>query len=92
MYPFSISADEHAPLNFPIKKRLSKLTKIHLLFNTTFIYMNIFSPFVASLKCTPTAGPALASAGPNWKQFCGAPLSGVCRNFFWGHQGIMIIP
>ena len=28
-------------------------------------------------------GPALASAGPDWKQFCGAPLSGGYRNF-WG--------
>jgi len=28
-------------------------------------------------------GPALASAGPDWKQFCGTPLSGVSRNF-WG--------
>jgi len=27
------------------------------------------------------AGPALASAGPDWKHFCGAPLSGVCRTF-----------
>jgi len=28
-------------------------------------------------------GPALADAGLNWKHFCGALLSGVCRNF-WG--------
>jgi len=28
-------------------------------------------------------GPALASAGADWKHFCGAPLGGVCRNF-WG--------
>jgi len=34
------------------------------------------------LKPAPT-GPALASAGPDWKYFCGAPLSGVCRHF-WG--------
>jgi len=27
---------------------------------------------------------ALASAGPDWKQFFGAPLSGVSRNFWWG--------
>jgi len=32
--------------------------------------------------CVP--GPALASAGPDWKHFCGAPLSGVCRNFRGG--------
>jgi len=25
-------------------------------------------------------GPDLASAGPDWWHFCGAPLSGVCRN------------
>jgi len=30
------------------------------------------------------AGPALASAGPDWKHFCGAPLSDVCRNFWRG--------
>jgi len=26
-------------------------------------------------------GPALATTGPSWKQFCGDTLSGVCRNF-----------
>ena len=31
----------------------------------------------------PGSGLALASAGPDWKHFCGALLSGVCRNF-WG--------
>jgi len=30
------------------------------------------------------AGPALASAGPDWKQFGGAPHSVVCRNFWRG--------
>ena len=29
-------------------------------------------------------GPVLASAGPDWKHFCGAPLSDVCRNFWKG--------
>jgi len=29
-------------------------------------------------------GPVLASAGPDWKHFCGAPLSDVCRNFWRG--------
>jgi len=33
---------------------------------------------------------ALSSAGPDWKYFCGAPLSGVCRDFLGGHQIIMI--
>jgi len=28
-------------------------------------------------------GPALASAGPDWKHFCGAPFSGLWR-IFWG--------
>ena len=32
------------------------------------------------------AGPALASAGPDWKHFCGAPLSGLCRNFLGEHR------
>jgi len=27
------------------------------------------------------AGPVLASAGADWKHFCGAPLSSVCRSF-----------
>jgi len=34
----------------------------------------------------PQPGPALASARPDWKHFCGSPLSGVCI----GHQVIMI--
>jgi len=34
-------------------------------------------------------GPALTSAGPNWKQFCGVPLS-VCTEIFEEHQVIMI--
>ena len=29
-------------------------------------------------------GPVLASAEPDWKHFCGAPLSGVSRNFWRG--------
>ena len=29
----------------------------------------------------PHIGPALESAGPDWKHFCGAPFSGKCRNF-----------
>jgi len=36
------------------------------------------------------AGPALASAGPDWKHFCGAPLNGLCRNVLRGHQVIII--
>jgi len=35
-------------------------------------------------------GPALASAGPDWKYFRGTPLSGMCRHFLGGHQVIMI--
>jgi len=35
------------------------------------------------------AGPALACAGPDWKQFCGAPLSGA-HIIFEEHQAIMI--
>jgi len=36
--------------------------------------------FFALLFALP--GPVLASAGPDWKLFCRAPLSGVCRNFW----------
>ena len=35
-------------------------------------------------------GPALASAGPDWKHFCRAPHSGMSRNFEEGHQVITI--
>jgi len=34
------------------------------------------------------SGPALASAGPDWKHFCGAPLRGVCRNFRGGASSL----
>jgi len=27
------------------------------------------------------SGPALASAGPDWKHFCGAPLNSACKIF-----------
>ena len=36
------------------------------------------------------AGSALASAGPDWKYFCGAPLTGVCRNISGRRQVILI--
>jgi len=36
------------------------------------------------------AGPASASAGPDWKHFCGTPLSGVCKYFEEGHQVIIM--
>jgi len=39
--------------------------------------------------CYVIPGPALASAGPDWKFFCGAPLSGV-EKIEVMHQGIMI--
>jgi len=32
----------------------------------------------------PQSGPTLASVRPDWKHFCGAPFSGVCRNFWRG--------
>ena len=36
-------------------------------------------------------GPALASAGPDWKHFCGAPLSGACAEIFEeGRQVVMV--
>jgi len=36
------------------------------------------------------SGLALASAGPDWKHFYGAPLSDVCINIWWGHRVIII--
>jgi len=42
------------------------------------------------IQYKPHAGPALASAGPKWKHFSGAPFSGVCRNVWGGsscHNG-----
>jgi len=38
------------------------------------------------VKFVIEAGLALASAWPDQKQFCGAPLNGVCRKFWWQHQ------
>ena len=35
-------------------------------------------------------GPALASAGPDWKYFCGVSLSCVFKNFLGENQAIMI--
>jgi len=37
MYPVSISTDEHVPLKFLMRKRLSKITKIHPL-NFSYIF------------------------------------------------------
>jgi len=31
-----------------------------------------------------SAGPTLASAGPDWKHSFGVLVSGVCRNFYGG--------
>jgi len=43
---------------------------------------NINSQLVQDFVCEGLdAGPALASAGPDWKHFCGAPVSGVYMNF-----------
>jgi len=46
--------------------------------------MPTFKLFIQRDKLWPAGpGPALVIAGPDWKQSCGAPLSGVCRNV-WG--------
>jgi len=39
--------------------------------------MKISTPRVFT-GCIQSTGPALASAGPDWKHFCGTPLRGVC--------------
>jgi len=52
----------------------------------TILIVSLIS--LCRLRNTTQPGPALASAGPDWKHFCGAPFSGVCRNFE-GHQVIL---
>jgi len=41
MYPFSISTDEHVPLNFLTTKMLSEITNIHWIFIRTFIFVEL---------------------------------------------------
>jgi len=41
----------------------------------------ITDPFIIDLF---KIGAALAGVGPNWKHFCGALVSGVCRHFDGG--------
>jgi len=57
--------------------RISEDSTAHTRLITTHILAKLHSHHY------PGSGPALASAGPDWKHFWGALLSGVCRNF-WG--------
>jgi len=40
--------------------------------------------------CQYRTGPALVSVGPDWKYFCWAALSCMCKNILRGHKVIMI--
>jgi len=42
---------------------------------------NDWEKFECELREPSEPGPALASVDPDWKHFCGAPFSGVCRHF-----------
>jgi len=61
--------------NFP-----STPFKTYSEFNKKFVCTNETEAYNL---CNETlgAGPALASPGPDWMHFCGAPFSGVCRHF-----------
>jgi len=37
MHPFSISTEEHVPLNFLKTKRPSEITKIHIIINRSYL-------------------------------------------------------
>jgi len=51
--------------------------------NSTALGKKLVTFMMFQIQIRSCPGPALTSAGPDWKPFCGTPFSGMCRNV-WG--------